>query len=350
MPQKFDRLSKGDLILVTGVSGLVGSSVAEAALHFGFRVRGVTRDRSKLTELHDKLVSQFGQGQFETVEVADITKPELYTPHLQGVAAVAHIATDSTLQLNPQKVIDAAVESTVGLMKEAAKVASVKVFVLTSSRVAAFMAPSSPEELLQPTEEAWFDAATEQALSVPKDHPALPFLGYVASKVEGEKAAWDYYRTAKPQYAFSAILPDYVLGTPGNPRKGNYSTYSAFMGFYDGSYNPEDFFYVCNHPPSLFIGVEDTALIHVIALAASEVNEERIFAMTDTYSVSEMAAIIRNLKPGWKAPASLSEENVPRRKIAAPNARFVELIKKYGGRPPTTLEEAIEKTINGERR
>lgn len=348
MAKQFDRLSNGDLILVTGVSGLVGASVAEEALRLGFRVRGVSRDKSKLTQLNEKFVSQFGEGNFESVEVADITKPELFVPYLRGVAGVAHIATDTSFEpMPPREIIDAVVAATVGLMKEASKVPSIKAFTLTSSRAAAFVPPEKPGEPLVITKDVYFDSATETALSMPKDHPMLPGMAYVASKVEGEKAAWEYYNTAKPHYAFNTVLPDYVVGAPVNPRKGTYSTYTLFMEFYEGHYGPENLFYVFSNPASLYVDLQDAALAHIISLAANEVNGERIFAMTELYSVHDFAASIRKVKPDWKAPELLTQA-MPRSNITVPNRRFVELVKNYIGRPLIKLDEIIEKTIGRE--
>jgi nucleoside-diphosphate-sugar epimerase len=350
MAQKFDRLSKGDLVLVTGVSGLIGSVAAEEALRFGFRVRGVSRDKTKLSELSAKFAQDF-PGQFEVVEVQDITKPELFVPHLQNVRGVLHVASDVSFRPQPREVIDHTVAATVGLMKAAAQVPSVKAFVLTSSRIAAFQ-PPQPGEKLVVAKDTFLEGVTEQALSLPANHPSLPVLSYAASKIEGEKAAWAYYKSAKPSYAFSAVLPDLVLGTPANPRRGagvSYSTYSMFMDFYGGSFQPGQLVHSIVNPPSAYVAVRDVALAHVIALAASEVNEERIFAITGTFCARDFAESIRKVEPEWDLPgetakAALRDSNGPS-DLTVPNESFFELIEKYAGRSALNLDQVVAEMV-----
>jgi nucleoside-diphosphate-sugar epimerase len=74
----------GSTVLVTGVTGLIGSHIGNELLKAGFKVRGTTRSALKgqwLTELFDK---HYGAGQFELVEVSDMTKSETYDQAMKG--------------------------------------------------------------------------------------------------------------------------------------------------------------------------------------------------------------------------------------------------------------------------
>ncbi|KAK8136607.1 hypothetical protein PG984_004547 [Apiospora sp. TS-2023a] len=339
----FDRLSKGDIILITGVSGLLGSASAKEALQSGFQVRGITRDPSKLLDLKAKFDHDFGEGKFEVCRVEDMTKPESYSPHLQGVSGVLHIASDASFKPAPRETIDGTVAATVGLMREAAKVPSVKAFTLTSSRVAAFNPPATGERL-QVTSDMFLHDAAAKALATPVTDPDLPSLSYQASKVEGEKAAWAFYRTEKPGYAFNTILPDWVNGTPVNPRHGFYTTYTWLVEFHKGRYEPTNIFHVFTNPPSTCVALRDVASLHVISLAASEVSGERIFAIEDTWSAGDVARAIAKVDSAWQPPKSCAEA-MPRRDILVPNQRFRELIQKHCGRPLIKLDEVIAEVV-----
>ncbi|KAK7967038.1 aldehyde reductase [Apiospora aurea] len=340
----FARLGKGDIILVTGVSGLLGSATAEQALQWGFRVRGITRDPSKLLGLKAKFDSAFGEGQFGVGRVEDMTRPESYAPHLQDVAGILHIASDASFRPAPRETVDGTVAATVGLLREAAKVPSVKAFVLTSSRVAAFN-PPPPGDHLHVTSDTFLDDAAEKALATPATDPDLPSLSYQASKVEGEKAAWEFYRKEKPSFAFNTILPDWVNGVPVNPRPGFYSTYTWMAKFYNGLYEPTSIFHVFTNPPSTCVALRDVAALHVISLAATEVNEERNFAIEDTWSAGDVVQAIQKVDSAWQAPEGCAEA-MPRSDITIPNQRFRDLIQKCCGRPLIKLDEAIAEVVN----
>jgi len=65
-------INKGDLILITGATGYIGSNVADQALEAGYKVRGTTRSKAKGQWLNDLLKKKYGEGRFELVEVPDM--------------------------------------------------------------------------------------------------------------------------------------------------------------------------------------------------------------------------------------------------------------------------------------
>jgi nucleoside-diphosphate-sugar epimerase len=69
-------LPKGSLVLVTGVNGLLGSHVAKQFLEFGYKVRGTVRSPEKNSWLTAAFDNEYGQGNFELVELADMTDEE----------------------------------------------------------------------------------------------------------------------------------------------------------------------------------------------------------------------------------------------------------------------------------
>jgi nucleoside-diphosphate-sugar epimerase len=71
-------------VLVTGVTGLIGSSVADALISRGFKVRGVTRDVTKVGLFKEKLENLYGDGVIEFVQVEYASQADAYKSALQG--------------------------------------------------------------------------------------------------------------------------------------------------------------------------------------------------------------------------------------------------------------------------
>lgn len=77
-------LQPGAVILVTGVSGFIGSHVADQLLAAGYTVRGTTRDAAKNAWLADKFAERYGKGRFELHGVPDMAAEEAFDRILDG--------------------------------------------------------------------------------------------------------------------------------------------------------------------------------------------------------------------------------------------------------------------------
>lgn len=69
-------IPRATAVLVTGVSGFVGSSVADQILEAGFRVRAVVRNTEKAGWLREVFEAKYGPGKFELVEVPEPLREE----------------------------------------------------------------------------------------------------------------------------------------------------------------------------------------------------------------------------------------------------------------------------------
>lgn len=76
-------IQPGSTILVTGVTGFIGSHIAQQLLDAGYCVVGVTRDANKNSWLNS-LFGKYGQGSFTLCEIYNIADHKLLAPHLQG--------------------------------------------------------------------------------------------------------------------------------------------------------------------------------------------------------------------------------------------------------------------------
>ena len=60
---------------------------------------------------------------------------------------------------------------------------------------------------------------------------------YAASKVEGEKALWDFMKEQKPSFTANAVLPNFNMGTV-LPNGSAGATGAAVPGLYNGKLSP----------------------------------------------------------------------------------------------------------------
>ncbi|CAN5743332.1 NAD-dependent epimerase/dehydratase family protein [soil metagenome] len=140
-------LRPGDLTLVTGGSGFLGSAVVRALVARGVRVRALVRSTSP-------------RGNFDglacDVVVGDLTDRESLKAAMKDVRYLFHVAADYRLWArDPAEIVRANVEGTINLMREALA-ADVERIVYTSSvaalRVAGATAPVDETAALTPEE------------------------------------------------------------------------------------------------------------------------------------------------------------------------------------------------------
>lgn len=77
-------LPSGSTVLVTGITGYIGSHVADQLLQAGFKVRGTVRNVEKAAGLLKNWESKFGAGQVELVVVQDISKAGAFDDAVKG--------------------------------------------------------------------------------------------------------------------------------------------------------------------------------------------------------------------------------------------------------------------------
>ncbi|KAF7377595.1 NAD(P)-binding protein [Mycena sanguinolenta] len=332
----FDRVPKGSLILVTGATGFIGSAVCDAAIAHGFKVRGVTRFLSKADAFVKCLDAKYGKGLIEFVEVKDFTPSEAFDGVLEGVAGILHIATDTSFSTAYEVVVGGVVQSTLVLMKAAAKVPSVKSFVLTSSRIAVF-APSYEDGDISPKLDQWSDHFVTMAKQAPEDDPMKSVFVYAASKVEGEHAAWDYYNSAHPSYAFNTVLPDLVFGPVFNPAPGHYSGHGNLNALFLSE--PEPVVLNFLKPACFAVDVRDVASIHLAVLLSMQTEGKRLWAAAHTFEVNDLLRIWREEFPDrtfvedFKLP--------PNPKITLELAESEKLLTEFEGRTWLPFKETI---------
>lgn len=207
---------KNAQVLVTGVTGFVGSHVAQQLLLHGYKVRGTVRsasNESRMNKLREQLTDGLpsdGLPELEFFE-ADLLKEDIWPQAVAGCQYICHVASPFPLQIpnDPDVLIKPAVEGTLTILRAAANDGNVKRVVLTSSLAAIHDVKTldskqqreNPDKLFN--EDDWVDPDQVEA--------------YSRSKILAEKAAHKFVEElpqeeGKKKLELVVINPAYVLG------------------------------------------------------------------------------------------------------------------------------------------
>src|SRR5215468_2451352 len=139
---QFDTGS-GDLVLVTGVSGFVGSAIANTARAAGYRVRVLVRASSPRGNLHPA----------DEVVVGDMRDRASLGPAMRGARYLIHAAADYRLwSRDPDEIVRNNREGT-RLVMEEALAAGVERIVYTSSVATIALQDAEPADESRPLAE-----------------------------------------------------------------------------------------------------------------------------------------------------------------------------------------------------
>jgi len=188
------------LVLVTGVSGFLGSHVVDQLLKDGYRVRGTARS-AKVAAVQAAFSSQPGGDRVEIVGIDDIISDD-FTKALEGVSGVLHLASPLVGKLPPAEMLDAAVNGTLNVIRQAIKL-GIKNFSVASSIGAVW-----DRNNIKPryTSDDWNPITKEQVLA-----GADPFSTYSGTKTFAERAVWEFV-AEHPDVNVTVLNPPFFIG------------------------------------------------------------------------------------------------------------------------------------------
>ncbi|KAF7171587.1 hypothetical protein CNMCM5623_003956 [Aspergillus felis] len=197
------------LVFITGATGFIGSATAIAALKAGYRLRICVRKPSD--KLQD-LLSGYSE-QVEFVTVSDWTAEAEFRGQLDGADYVIHLAHPLPSGTDKEFYFTPAVKATTALLKEASRVPSIKKIVITSSIAALMPLDGIPSGGVIKEDNDWdFEVDETEDFTASNDPRGIPMRLYHASKLLANKTAWEFWKTAKPQYALVTLHPAFVYG------------------------------------------------------------------------------------------------------------------------------------------
>lgn len=265
-------MEKGDLCLVTGVSGYLASWIAQDLLKQGYQVRGTVRDLSD-TERNGTL-KQLLPG-IELV-AADLRKADGWAEAVRGTKWVFHVASPQAVKTEKDRT-GGAVDGTRHLMAAAFSCPSVKKVVMTSSEAAvAYGHPRNKQR---------FDESDWTELKGMKDSPTAD---YFRSKTLAEQLAWEW--AADPlrnprRIPLSVINPSFILG----PSLVPWARFSldSFKGMVAGTSS------LMVDMNLRMVDVRDCASMHIALMKAPAANNRRHLCFAVTGKMVDIPTAVR---------------------------------------------------------
>ncbi|KAL3495788.1 hypothetical protein BJX62DRAFT_252830 [Aspergillus germanicus] len=321
----------GSWVVISGVSGFIGSHVADQALAAGYKVRGTTRDVQKSDWIKKHFEETYGPGNFELVEVRDMAAEGAFDKVVVGAAGFIHVANDMTSSPDASIAIPRAVNGALNALRASAKEPSIKRFVYTSSSFAATL--PKPGQRFTIAANTFNEEAIERAWGPNADGDSV----YAASKVEAERTIAKWVQENNSPLVVNYILPNANIGPLISAANQGYPTTARWTkALWDSDYAS-----LSHVPPQHYINVQDDARLHIIGLADPAVQGERIFAVAGPFNLNDILEGLRRLYPERKW------EDYPddKRDLSTfePITRAEALLRKAYGRGFITLEESVKR-------
>ncbi|WP_461452449.1 SDR family oxidoreductase [Mucilaginibacter sp.] len=313
-----------EMVLVTGGTGAVGANCILQLLQKGYQVKTTIRSLNKkdevITLLKNGGITSFGELSF--VE-ADLNKDDNWAQAIQDCTYVLHIASPThTESTDEEAIIRPAVDGVLRVLK-AARDASVKRVVLTSSFGA--LGFSNKDRNRETTEADWTDP-NEKGLSA-----------YEKSKVLAERAAWDFIKKEGNDLELAVINPVAIFGPALGPGKS--PSFNLITLLLSGSWKA-----IPNFSLNV-VDIRDVADLHIRAMTIPEANGQRFIASADgEMPMPGIATLLKNKFPAVSQKVSTQKMPDWILKVAAlfnPQAKQALLFLKINRRVSNTKAKKV---------
>ncbi len=189
-------------VLLTGVTGFLGSHTTIQLLNKGYQVLGTMRNLDRADAIRKVIAAHTKNIDRLTFARADLTDPVDWEEHLEGVSYVQHIASPfpRTLPKREEDLIRPAVDGTLAILQASAK-KGIKRVVLTSSSGAIVYGKPKGQESGTYDENNWTDPDNYRDTTP-----------YFRSKTLAERAAWNFIEKDDSGLQLSTVCPGAILG------------------------------------------------------------------------------------------------------------------------------------------
>jgi dihydroflavonol-4-reductase len=266
------------LVVVTGITGFLGSHIAIQLLNQGYQVRGTLRSLARSQNIEQVIMSHVTDAQTRLSFVeCDLLNDSGWDQAMEGADYVIHSASPflAYLPKDEDDIVKPAVEGTLRVLAAANK-HSIQRVVLTSSVAAALYG----DDITAQTELSW---------SNPTSKHVTP---YYKSKILAEKAAWNYAQQAN--FEMSTVLPGLILGPVLESDYGTSAEVIIKLMNRSLPAIPNIGFTISD--------VRDVALAHILAMSSDNAKGERFLATGKFMWLNEIADVLRDHYPNHKIP------------------------------------------------
>ncbi|KAH8900776.1 NAD(P)-binding protein [Thozetella sp. PMI_491] len=332
-------IPKGSWVLVTGATGLIGSSVSSEILSAGYKVRAPIRNAEKGSFLTSLFEKKYGAGVFDTVLISNMAEPGALTEAMKDCAGVVHIMNNNCFSPDPNEVITKSLAFVNNILTAAASTPSVKRVVYTSS--ASVLPPVAKPGLV--TSSSW-DPDADDIVAKAWAEPHVPekaTLVYYASKISEERACWEFVQREKPGFVLNTVVAGLIVGDNLHPKLIS-SSNGAVLGLLQS--HPRAVGFLAGISPTYFVNLKDAALLHLAALTMDHVADQRILALGEIFDYNHTLDVLGKLVPGSNLPAKVDGLAKPVAELDT--AASVELLKKLSQDGFVGLDESITRCIS----
>ncbi|GGF23291.1 SDR family oxidoreductase [Hymenobacter cavernae] len=271
-------------VLLTGISGFIGSHTAIHLLENGYEVTGTLRSLDRADAVKTMLARHTQHVDKLRFAQAELTDETVWHDLMQGMDYVQHIASPNPREV-PQHEDELIVPAKNGVLHvlRAAAANGVKRVVLTSSTGALMYGRPKGRESGLYDETTWTDVTNR-----------VDTTAYFRSKTLAEKAAWDFMAADTSELELTAVLPGLVLGPVLEEDFGNSA--NAVLKLLDGSMPAV---------PDLGFALVDVRSIADLLRRAMEqpaAAGQRFVGTAGFLTYAQIAALLRTRFPGRNIP------------------------------------------------
>lgn len=277
-------MEQKEKVLLTGITGFLGSHTAIQLLNKGYLVLGTLRNINRADEIKEVISEHTKNIDSLSFAEANLNDIDVWGSLMKDIDFVLHIASPfpRTLPKKEEELIEPAKNGTLNILKAASK-NGIKRVVMTSSSGAIVYGKDKNQRSNTYNEEHWTNVNNKKD-STP----------YFRSKTIAEKAAWDFIKQDETGMELTTICPGAILGPVLEKDFG--TSANIVIKTIDGS-SPAI--------PKLgfdMVDVRSVADLHIRAMEMPEASGQRFVGSSGFLSFKEVADILRKKYPKKKIP------------------------------------------------
>ncbi|MEO1435075.1 MAG: aldehyde reductase [Bacteroidota bacterium] len=271
-------------VLLTGITGFLGSHTAIALLNEGYEVIGTMRNLDRADSIRGIIAAHTQHMDRIAFVEANLTDAEVWKSLTEDVDYVQHIASPipRVLPKHDEELVVPAKEGTLNVLRAAAG-NGVKRVVVTSSTGAILYGKEKGKKDGIYTEKDWTDPTNLEDTTP-----------YYRSKVYAEKAAWKFIQQSDSEMELVTVCPGAILGPVLEKDFG--TSANIVIKTMDGS------------TPALprlgfdMVDVRNVANLHLLAMEKPEAKGERFIASAGYRTFKQVADTLRSHYPKHRIP------------------------------------------------